>query len=937
MLRTHRRKILGDLFSRKTRTLLVSLSVFVGVLGVVVLITVGELMTRQLEKDLQPSEMAMLKIYLDPPIGERADNETILELLRSRPGVTDVEGQAVFGFQWKLPDDEDFRSGQIYAYSEPFGSIDLEPVRLMRGRYPQAEANEVAIEIRMAQKYGIRLGDTLVAQRNGFGTADLTVVGFIFQPYLYFGSTENTESIYLHYVDAQNILRFTGFSSLYARFTDFATARERSPEFRRVISNLTPYKISFYLLDNPQENALIIGARQFSRVLMILAIVAMIVANFLVTNVISTVVAEQRQQIGAMKAIGATGKDVLIIYLGLALAYGVIGTIPGVLVGLPLGQRVAAYAAPIANTLLEDTSPPLIAIALGLGMGLVVPVLAALVPVVNASRITILEAMTDQGISSNYGRGPLAALVARSSLPITLNHAINNILRHKSRLSLTMLTLMLAAAAFMGMYAVFDRLNGVITDIRAELSLELSVDTARLSVFSVMQTLLSEEPISEIQPGVAVEVTVNDPAGVSEPADDTPVSEESDEAPRIFVTAIDPIANATDITLIEGEGWHPDPTRSGIVITEEIADQFEKTVGDDLTLSSAENTRTYPILGIAEYPIETAFMPSDELASFVGTLRDAPEPNAYWRELRVSNGAVSALDAPEEAKVWAVGIDERVGRFLAPTFSTEEPGVIISRGLADAIGVAEGDTLTLRPTDGSLIGTLLDPADNAYPILRVLDIDPAQMSLILRQAPEGTLNADDPRLIAMHWTALADLVQEDYRDFTPRTFRVDLADPFDPRLFARPVPVYTEQVDFADRIGDTILSLGALMSFAALLMGLVGGIGLFTLTSMAVHERQREIGVMRSVGATTRVIIRQFLIEGIVVGLVAWIGAVPLSYYLSRLLLDSVPYHEVIRFEYTLLAPVIGLVGVLIITLLATIYPGIRASRKTVAEILRYQ
>ncbi len=937
MLRTHRRKIIGDLFSRKTRTLLVSLSVFVGVLGVVVLITVGELMTAQLERDLQPQEMAMLKIYLDQPIGERADNDRILELLRSRPGVTDVEGQAVFGFQWKLPDDEEFRTGQIYAYSEPFGSINLEPVRLVRGRYPTPETDEVAIEIRMAEKYGIHLGDTIIAQRNGFGTATLTVVGFIFQPYLYVGSTENTESIYLSYAEAQSILRFTGFSSLYVRFNDFATARERASEFRRVVSNLTSYRISFYLLDNPQQNAFIVGARQFSRVLMILAVVAMIVANFLVTNVISTVVAEQRQQIGAMKALGATGKDVLLIYLGLAFAYGVLGTIPGVLAGLPLGRAVAVFAAPIANTMLEDTSPPPLAIALGLGMGLVVPVLAALVPVLNASRVTILEAMTDQGISSNYGRGPLATILARIHLPISLDHAVNNILRHKSRLSLTMLTLMFATAAFMGMFAVFDRLNGVITDIRAELSLDLSVDTARMSVFSVMQTLLSEEPISEIQPGVAVEVTVNDPVGESEPAADTPVSDEGEEAPRIFVTAIDPVTNARDVTLLEGEGWEDDSARSGIVITEEIADRFDKIVGDDLTLSSVENTRTYRIIGIAEYPLQTAFMPAEELSAFVGTLRDAPEPNAYWRELRVSNGAVSALETTDGADVWAVGIDENVGRFLAPTFSTEEPGIIISRGLADAIGAVEGDTLTLRPTDGSLLGTLLDQSATTYPILRVVDIDPAQMSLILRQAPEGTFSAGDPRLIAMHWTALAELVQEDYREFTPRTFRVDLADPFDPRLFARPVPVYTEQVDFADRVADTILSLGALMSFASMLMGLVGGIGLFTLTSMAVHERQREIGVMRSVGATSSVIIRQFLIEGIVVGLTAWVVAVPISYYLSRLLLASVPFNEVIRFEYTLLAPLLGLVGVLIITVLATIYPGIRASQKTVAEILRYQ
>lgn len=940
MLPTHRRKIIGDLTSRKTRTLLVSLSVFVGVLGVVVLVTVGELMTRQLEKDLQPQEMAMLKVFLDQPVGQRVDNEAVLELLRSRPGVTDVEGQAVFGFQWRLPDDEEFRSGQMYAYSEPFGSINLEPVRLVRGRYPTAGANEVAIELRMAQKYGIRLGETLVVQRNGFGTVDLTVVGFIFQPYIYFGSTENSESIYLPYSDAQNILRFTGLSSIYARFTDFPTARERSSEFRRVISNLTPYRISFYLLDNPQENAFIVGARQFSRVLTILAIVAMIVANFLVTNVINTVIAEQREQIGAMKAIGATWKDVLIMYLGLAFAYGLIGTIPGVLLGLPLGRSVAIAAAPIANTVLEDTSPPLSAIALGLGMGLVVPVLAALVPVINGSRVTILEAMTDQGIISSYGRGPIPALIARLPLPLTVDHAINNILRHRSRLALTMLTLMFATAAFMGMFAVFDRLNGVITDIRAELALDLSVETARMSVFSVMQTLFTEEPISEVQPGVAVEVTVNDPVGAtneaSEPPADTTASEE-DEASTIFVTAVDPVTNARDITLVEGDGWLLDSSRSGIVITTEIADRFDKSVGDDMTLSSAENTRTFPIIGIAEYPLQTAFMPAEELASFVGTLRDAPEPNAYWREVRVSDAEAGALEASSGETVWAVGIDERVGRFLAPDFDVEMPGVIISRALADSLGVAEGDMLRLRPADDSLISTLLDPSAFTYPILRVLSIDPAQASLILREAPEGTFSTTDTRLIAVHWAVLAEIVQEDYREFTPRTFRVDLADPFDPRLFARPVPVYTEQVDFADRIADTILSLGALMSFASVLMGLVGGIGLFTLTSMSVHERQREIGVMRSVGATSGVIIRQFLAEGLVVGVTAWLVALPISYYLSRLLLSSVPFNEVIRFEYTPLAPVVGLVGVLIITTLATIYPGIRASQKTVAEILRYQ
>lgn len=49
------------------------------------------------------------------------------------------------------------------------------------------------------------------------------------------------------------------------------------------------------------------------------------------------------------------------------------------------------------------------------------------------------------------------------------------------------------------------------------------------------------------------------------------------------------------------------------------------------------------------------------------------------------------------------------------------------------------------------------------------------------------------------------------------------------------------------------------------------------------------------------------------------------------------PFSDVISFHYTWLAPVTGLVGMVLVTTLATFYPAILASRKTVSEILRYK
>lgn len=935
MIRTHGRKIYRDIRALKARTILVSLSIFVGVTGIVVLTTLGQLLTSQLKKDLKPSEMAMLRIYLDLPRDETVNNAAVLDLLKQQSGVTDVEGQAVYQFQWKRPDDDSYTSGQLYAYSEPFQRISLEPIRLLSGRYPLVGRNEIAIEQRMADAHGLKIGDTLNIRGNRFRPAVYTITGFVFQPYIYVGSNDARNSVYVTYSDAQTIIGFDGFSSIYVRFHDFATAREESREFRRVLSRQTPYDIVFYLLDDPQENAFIVGAEQFRRVLVILGIVVMLVASFLVTNVVNTMVVEQRRQIGAMKAVGATQWDILVIYLGTALAYGVIGTVPGLITGVLLGQRAAEAAAPLANTILETTSPPLIALLLGIALGLGVPIGAAFIPVYNASKVTILEAMSDFGIESPYGHGPVAHFVGLLRLPVNITQSLNSILSHKARLALTILSLTLAAGAFMGIFAVFYNLSTVIGDVRAGLDNPVSLDPTQLEVADVMQRLFREEEIAAVRPGVAVELAVGPLPEPQSPAS----TEEEPERPHIFVTGIEPETDLTNLNFVSGSGWGDDPARQGVVITSAMAQQFEKSVGDSLELSTPDRTETFEVIGVVDYPLATAFMQWEQLDRFVGVVRDAPNPNAYWEQIQIQNG--DSEEVLQDREIWAVGVDERVGKFLAPDFRTEEPGVIISQALAQLGGYEKGGTITLHPKNGTDVGELITSSARTYPILNVVAIDPQQLGLFTRNVPSQMQDAE-ALVIAMHWTELASLTGLDYREVTPRTLFLDVNNPaasLDEVAMTIPSPtaVYRNEVAFADRIAQTILSLGLIMNMASLLMAVVGGIGLLTIMSINVFERQREIGVMRSVGATSAAIIKLFLLEGLLIGVTAWLVGLPLSYGLSRLLIASVPFTEVITFHYTPLAPFAGLLLSLFVTIVATLYPSIRAARKTVHEILQYQ
>lgn len=954
MLGTRTTKIFRDITSRRTRTALVSLSVFVGVLGVVLLTTLGTLITRQLEKDLVPSELAMLRIFVETTPNVVVDDNAVLQKLRTYPGLTRVEGEAVYEFEWKHPGDPNFQTGLLYAYTEPFGQVRLEPVRLIKGRYPIAGQQEIAIEERMARAQHLNLGDTLDVHYNGNGDHTLKIVGFVFQPYLYIGGGDGTTSAYATYADARQIVGFNGLSSIYVRFTDFTTAHQQSRAFRTWLMSETPYRINFYLISDPQENVFLISIRQFSRVLLILSIVAMIVASFLVTTVISTIMAEQRQQIGAMKALGATRWDILFIYLGIALCYGLLGTVPAIVFGAVLGQQAALAAAPVANTVLENSTPPLSAILLGAGLGIGVPILAAFVPVFQGSRVTILEAMTDQGITDTYGKGFFPKLVRFLPLRVSEVQALNSILRHKSRLLLTVLTLTFAVAAFMGVFAVFRILHGVVGSIQSTLNYQVSVNPGNINVTDLMQTLFVDEQIREIQPGVAIQLQAeHDNTDISTPVPgeiraesaageiplSTPALQSQPKTSKLYVTGIDAATDLPDIPLTDGTGWTNNPQRKGIVITAKMAQDFDKKVGDKFHLIGPEGGADFEVIGITDFPLETAFMEWHQLSSFVGVIRDAPVPNAYWEQLQ--------LDMPDKnslvsGPLWAVGIDEQVGGYLAPPFDTSKPGVIISQALADAGGFKQGDSITLRPHDTSLLSNLVDNLSVTYPILAIVNVSQANLRAVASNLPSDVQKEDPPLVVAMYWSQLADLVHLDYGTISPDTFYIDLANPqtvmtsLNPS-YVPPKAAYRNQVAFEDHIAQVILSLGLVMGFTSVLMAIVGGIGLLTVMSIGVYERQREIGVMRSVGASSRLILEQFLMEGLLIGLFAWGVGVPLSLALSRLLVDAVPFNDVLVFKYSLLAPLFGLIGILAVTGAATLYPAFAAARKTVAEILHYQ
>ena len=82
---------------------------------------------------------------------------------------------------------------------------------------------------------------------------------------------------------------------------------------------------------------------KFSQLLYVLTVLALLSALVLIVNTMSTMVGEQTREIGQMKAIGGTGRQIAGVYLRTALLLGVIASVLGAVLGVALANLVANF------------------------------------------------------------------------------------------------------------------------------------------------------------------------------------------------------------------------------------------------------------------------------------------------------------------------------------------------------------------------------------------------------------------------------------------------------------------------------------------------------------------------------------------------------------------------------------------------------------------
>lgn len=321
--------------------------------------------------------------------GDERKPAVLLTAIRAVPGVHEVEPH--------------YQGPAEFRTARGAGQLELESLStdpslrwsaLTAGRWPTS-TSEIAISPATANSAGLKIGDT-------FATADgYTNTGEIHQQLLIVvGINDLAHSLLSRDSDVAFVTPayFRSGANVYDP-TDYLLRTDPGTDptvlldrLRQRLGDGVEVDTASGLADRTLSN-LTRGADVFRAILLVFGAIALLVGSIIIVNTFTILLVQRRRQIGLLRAVGASGRQVRQSVLLEALVVGVVGSVLGVGFGLGL----AAAAGVIAGSTGAGLVVPWIAAGASALGGVGITMLAASVPARRASRIPPLDALRPLG------------------------------------------------------------------------------------------------------------------------------------------------------------------------------------------------------------------------------------------------------------------------------------------------------------------------------------------------------------------------------------------------------------------------------------------------------------------------------------------------------------------------------------------------------------
>ena len=267
-------------------------------------------------------------------------------------------------------------------------------IQLREGRGPTAD-NEIAINVTLADAAKAKLGDKVgVLTREP--RQDFTVVGI----FGYSGDRDSlggVQQIEFTPPVAQKLM--LGETGVWNNITVTAASGVSHDKLRDDIAaqlgNGYEVKTGKQLADDA-SGSLKQGLSFFNNILLGFAGVALFVGIFLILNTFSIIVAQRTRELALMRAVGASRRQMIGSVLTEAIVIGLVASVLGLGAGIGVGALLAFVFGSIGGGLeMASVGVPAAAVISSFVVGLLVTVVAAVLPALRASRIPPVAAMQD--------------------------------------------------------------------------------------------------------------------------------------------------------------------------------------------------------------------------------------------------------------------------------------------------------------------------------------------------------------------------------------------------------------------------------------------------------------------------------------------------------------------------------------------------------------
>ncbi|MFE6506080.1 ABC transporter permease [Nocardioides sp. NPDC057767] len=342
--------------------------------------------------------------------------------------------------------------------------------------------------------------------------------------------------------------------------------------------------------EDPVHRALYEDARNDQTTWNVFAFLILFGAAFAAFNLVTRMIEAQRREIGVGMALGVSPAVLAIRPMLVGLQISVLGVVAGIGVGWLTGNAMRGVMADLLPLPVWETPFQFGRFAEGAALGLAIPVLATILPIVQALRMAPVDAIRSGAFGSARSGGRLLRLITRVRLPgrTYVSMSLRNVLRAPRRTVLTMLGVAAAMTSLVAVLGLLDTFNAAGDANAAELEhsspgrVVVTLDTYHPTGSDLPRAVSETDGVAESQAQLVVPATLRRGDGDLE----------------AVVQVVDFANEIWTPTLVEDSG-----PRDGIVLSEKAADDLEVAPGDVLAVRHPVPEAAGPRIVTSQIPV----------------------------------------------------------------------------------------------------------------------------------------------------------------------------------------------------------------------------------------------------------------------------------------------------------------------------------------------